>query len=284
MTDPLEEYDEIGIWSEVKLAIIKDYVFPYVKILDNTRRKSIPSLQWIYIDAYAGPGYHLSKTTGETVEGSPLIALGAQPSFSEYHFIDKNPRRVEQLRRLAGPRNDVFTYDQDCNEVLLRKVLPRAKYEDYRRAVCLLDPYNINLSWEVIETAGKMGSVELFLNFMIMDINRNALTRDPSKARLTKVEQMSRLWGGDDWLDVGYDKQENLFGDIVHTKIPNERLAELFRKRLIDKAGFKYVPEPMPMKTKTNSTIYYLYFAGQKTSASKIVTDIFNKYREMQGF
>jgi three-Cys-motif partner protein len=69
------EYDEIGIWSEVKLAIIKEYAGAYATILDKTRRTSAPSLSWIYIDAYAGPGYHLSKTTGETVEGSPLIAL-----------------------------------------------------------------------------------------------------------------------------------------------------------------------------------------------------------------
>jgi len=67
------EYDEIGIWSEVKLAIIKDYAAAYAKILDKNRRESVPSLKWIYIDAYAGPGYHLSKKTGETVQGSPLI-------------------------------------------------------------------------------------------------------------------------------------------------------------------------------------------------------------------
>ncbi len=32
------EYDEIGIWSEVKLAIIKEYASAYAKILDAKRR------------------------------------------------------------------------------------------------------------------------------------------------------------------------------------------------------------------------------------------------------
>lgn len=122
-----EEYDEIGIWSEVKLAIIKEYCAPYATILDSIRRKSAPSLKWTYIDAYAGPGYHLSKTTGETVEGSPLIALSVKPAFSEYHFIDTNPNRVKQLRELAGPMNDVFTYDQDCNDVLLKNVFANSR-------------------------------------------------------------------------------------------------------------------------------------------------------------
>ena len=73
------EYDEIGIWSEVKLAIIKEYASAYTTILDAQRRDKIRSLKWLYIDAYAGPGYHLSKTSGNRVEGSPLIALNVAP-------------------------------------------------------------------------------------------------------------------------------------------------------------------------------------------------------------
>jgi len=38
------------------------------------------------------------------------------------------------------------------------------------------------------------------------------------------------------------------------------------------------------MKTKSNSTIYYLYFASQKPAAADIVSDIFGKYRAEQGF
>ena len=45
----------------------------------------------------------------------------------------------------------------------------------------------------------------------------------------------------------------------------------------------KFVSEPMPMKTKTNSVIYYLYFASQKPVAASIVDDIFEKYRKRQG-
>jgi len=98
------EYDEIGIWSEVKLAIIKKYASAYAKIMEAQRREKIQSLRWIYIDAYAGPGYHFSKTSGERVDGSPLIALKTNPPFFEYHFIDTDERRAEQLRELAGDR------------------------------------------------------------------------------------------------------------------------------------------------------------------------------------
>ena len=40
---------------------------------------------------------------------------------------------------------------------------------------------------------------------------------------------------------------------------------------------------PMPMKTKTNSVIYYLYFASQKPVAAGIVDQIFDKYRKRPG-
>jgi hypothetical protein len=39
----------------------------------------------------------------------------------------------------------------------------------------------------------------------------------------------------------------------------------------------------MPMKTKSNSVIYYLYFASQKEAGMDIVSDIFDKYRKKQG-
>jgi hypothetical protein len=54
---------------------------------------------------------------------------------------------------------------------------------------------------------------------------------------------------------------------------------QAFRKRLKEVAGFKYVPDPIPMKNKSGATIYYLFFASQKPVAAGIVTSIFNKYR-----
>ena len=151
------------------------------------------------------PVWHLSKRTGELVDGSPLIALKTTPPFSEYHFIDAGSLRGPiNCRSIAGPRDDVHIYSEDCNDVLMRDVFPRAKHSDYRRALCLLDPYNIDLTWDVIEAAGKSGSVDMFLNFMIMDINRNVLRKNPDKVIQSKVEQLTRLWGDETWIDAAY--------------------------------------------------------------------------------
>jgi len=103
------------------------------------------------------------------------------------------------------------------------------------------------------------------------------------KSVVSKVAQMTRLWGDDSWLDAGYDNVRTLFDHSVPVKVSNERFAEAFRERLEKKAGFRFVPKPMPMKTRNNSVIYYLYFASQKEAGMDIVNDIFNKYRLKQG-
>ena len=108
------DYDEIGHWSEIKLEIIKDYAAAYSKILRNQSQR----FTYAYIEGFAGPGIHLSRTTGDFVQGSPTNALLIKPRFSEYHFIDLSSTRTEQLRKLAGERSDVHVYHGDCNAVL----------------------------------------------------------------------------------------------------------------------------------------------------------------------
>jgi three-Cys-motif partner protein len=65
-------FDAIGFWSEIKLDIIREYASAYSKIMAN---QTHPELYHIYIDAFAGPGKHISKRTKDIVKGSPQIAL-----------------------------------------------------------------------------------------------------------------------------------------------------------------------------------------------------------------
>lgn len=272
------EQDIIGSWTEVKLEILGEYAAPYSKILVAN------NLHHMYIDAFAAGGSHISRTTGEVVAGSPLRALSTKPPFREYHFIDKNPARVEQLRQYTADRSDVYVHEGDCNEILLREVFPRARYEDRRRALCLLDPYNINLAWDVVAMAGHMRSIEIFVNFMVMDINMNILLRDLSMADGSQLARMDRFWGDRSWHEVAYEvsRQRSLFGEAEQVKVEdaNEKIAEAYRKRLIEVAGFRYAPRPLRFVNSLGRTIYYLFFASPNPTGNKIVEDIFNKHRK----
>lgn len=141
-------FDKIGAWSEVKLAILKEYAKAYSSILAKQ-----PRLQHVYIDAFAGAGLHLSKATGVMVRGSPLNALAVRPEFHEYHLIDLDAAKVAHLRSIIGERADVHLYEGDCNDILMHQVFPRVRYEDYRRALCLLDPYGVRLEWRIPVTS-----------------------------------------------------------------------------------------------------------------------------------
>ena len=268
--------DEIGYWSEVKLDIIRDYAKAYSTILAAQER---PSFHHVYIDAFAGAGVHLSKTTGEEVEGSPVIAVNTQPPFREYHFIDLDGLKVDNLRSIFGARPDVHIHHGDCNQIMLGEVLPKVRYEDFRRGLCLLDPYGLHLDWEVIQTAGQMGTIDMFLNFPIMDMNMNVFWHHPERVDESDIARMNAFWGDESWRKVAYEPVPTLFGP-EDEKTDNETIAEAFRQRLRKVAGFRNVPEPIPMRNTNGAAVYYLFFASPKEVAQDIVTDIFNKYRD----
>jgi len=270
------QFDEIGEWSEVKLEILKKYADAYSRIFSAERQISFFH---VYIDAFAGAGKYLSKETRELIPGSPLNALAVQPQFREFHLIDIAPGKIETLRDFVGSREDVFIYQGDCNEILLRDVFPCVRYDQYRRGLCVLDPYGLHLDWKVISTAGGMKSLDVFLNFPVQDINRNAIWRNPERVKPEQIERMHRFWGDETWRKVAYGTTQGLFGPIVE-KESNEVIAEAFRKRLKDTAGFKCVPEPLPMENSKGAVVYYLFFASQNSTAEKIARQIFSEYRK----
>lgn len=269
-------FDEISYWSEVKLDIVKEYATAYSTILARQRD---PSLHHVYIDAFAGAGIHVAKATGEFVQGSPLNALAVEPPFRHHHLIDLDHAKVKHLRELTADRGDVTVHEGNTNVLLLETIFPQVRYEDYRRGLCLLDPYGLTLDWSVIAEAGRMRTIDMFLNFPIMDMNRNAMWRQPEGIDQDDLARMTAFWGDESWRDVAYEKQGNLFGPEDLVKKPgNEPIVTAFRKRLRQVAGFKHVPLPMPMRISTGGIVYYLFFASQNDTANKIVREIFDKH------
>jgi three-Cys-motif partner protein len=273
------QFDEIGYWSQIKLDIVKDYAQAYATIL------ATKNLRFSYIDGFAGAGTHLVRSTKQLVPGSPLNALSIEPPFAEYFLVDLNGDKVDRLRSLpeVKDRANVHVIHGDCNQVLLEQVFPKVRFEDYRRALCVLDPYGLHLNWGVIETAGKMKSIEIFLNLPIMDMNRNALWRKPELATREGQERMTAFWGDESWKAAAHRKQPTLFGDDEDVKQGNRSVVDAFAQRLKSVAGFSYVPEPLPMRNSTNAVVYYLFFASHQPVASKIVQDIVKKYKNRRG-
>lgn len=270
---------EIGYWSEIKLEIIKEYAKAYSIILSKV------NLKHIYIDAFAGAGLHISRTSKEIIAGSPLNALHVNPPFKELHLIDLDGQKTQFLKELVKDYPNVFVHQGDCNKILLEDVFPKVRYEDYRRGLCLLDPYGLQLNWEVLQRAGEMKSLDIFLNFPTMDMNRTALLKNPEKIDPNYANRMTRFWGDESWKDVSYSDspQASLFSNEPDKeKASNQAIAEGFRERLKKVAGFEFVPEPIPMRNSTGATLYYLFFASNNKTADKIGRYILKKYKDKE--
>ncbi|MHC4791479.1 MAG: three-Cys-motif partner protein TcmP [Planctomycetota bacterium] len=266
--------DEIGDWSEIKLSILREYKKAYSTII-----AAQPEIRkHIYIDGFSGPGVHISKRTGGYVRGSPLNALSVEPPFDEFHFIDLDGDKANLLRSVVEDLRNVYVYEGDCNDILLQKVFPRAKYTDYHRALCFLDPYKMDPNWKIVQAAGQMRSIEIFLNFFVMDMNRNVLWRNPEKVDTSQLERMNAFWGDDSWHNVAYTKSKGLFGDIEE-KTSIEDIVKAYQERLEKVARFSYVPDPIPMRNSKGAIVYYLFFASPNRTGAKIVKWIFDKYR-----
>lgn len=270
--------DKIGPWSEIKLEIIEKYGPAYTKAFLGKGR----NLKKYYVDGFSGAGVHLSKVTKAQIEGSPARALKVTPPFDGFYFVDMEKDKTDYLRQQCGNRAGVQIFTGDCNQHLAQDVLPKIQYSKYTRALCLLDPYGLHLNWEIIHQAGQSKAVDMFLNFPVMDMNRNAIWRNPSNVPPDGLERMNRFWGDDSWRKVAYveSPQQSLFGDPPDLiKQDNDTIAAAFRERLREVAGFAQVPEPLAMRNSNKAVLYYLFFASASPTADKIVQEIFAKYR-----
>jgi three-Cys-motif partner protein len=265
------EPDKLGSWSEIKLEIIKRYSEEYARIVNNNNLISC------YIDAFSGSGIHTSKTNNSiTIDGSPVNAFNLQNKFREYYFIDLDKDKIEHLKNTLGMKDGVFYFNDDCNKVLLEQILPKMKFETFRRALCILDPYSLQFDWNILKMASESKIMEVFINFPIMDINRNVLIPNPTQKN---IDKMNYFWGDNSWEKLSLVEQQSLFSDTTYKEkgITNIRLVEAYKKKL--KNNFKFVPEPIAMKNGINRDIYFLFFASQNATGYKIAKFLLDKYR-----
>lgn len=268
------EFDEVGYWSQIKLDFVKKYAAAYSRIMAAQKQ---PSFEPVYIDAIASAGVHLSRGSRTFIPGSPVNILLITPGFYRYYLIDIRAEKTSALRQMVADNPKVSIIPGDCNEALLNKVFPHVQWNQYRRGLCLLDPYGLHLDWKVIEAAGKLRTLDVVLSFPVADVAGQALWRSQAELNRADLEQLSRYWGDDSWKSVPYKSPKDSSGRS--TKADMETIAAAFRARLQSAAGFKHVPEPLPMRGVKGALSYYLFFASQKPLADEIVTEIFDTYR-----
>ena len=111
------KFDEVGIWSELKLEIVEKYGSAYTGAFANKR-----NLKKFYVDAFSGAGVHISKRSGEQIDGSPARALKTAPPFDGFFFIDMDAQKTAHLRELCAGRRDVHIETGDASKYLIQEL------------------------------------------------------------------------------------------------------------------------------------------------------------------
>jgi three-Cys-motif partner protein len=199
-----------GPWTKTKLDILKGYLEKYTLIFD--KNSNARHFETYYVDAFAGSGFidTSKKKSGSSeadmfddlndeeslnfIKGSAVCALEIDPPFKHYLFVEMSAARCDELEDLkkAYPKNaaSIEIRQGDANTVLLDWV----KGQDWKktRAVVFLDPYGMQVSWELLKALGDTKGVDLWLLFplgvgVMRLLTKKAPPPDEWNRNLTKI-------------------------------------------------------------------------------------------------
>jgi three-Cys-motif partner protein len=287
-----------GDWTTDKLERLRKYLHAYMQIFSKNQQAR--RLTPIYIDAFAGTGYRsLPQNAPEAaiplpelaepdnqafLKGSARIALEVQPAFHRYIFIEQDAHRVQELAHLRdgfpqlAPRIGIV--NQDANTYLMDWCECMGPLD---RAVIFLDPYGMQVEWQLIEVIAKTQKIDLWLLFPLGVAVSRLLTRagPPPEGW---ANALTRLLGTEKWREAFYPSRKvlTLFGEREETtrEADFEKISQFFVQRL--QTIFIAVAEnPLPLRNSKNNPLYLLCFAagnprGAKT-AVKIAQNILGK-------
>lgn len=274
------EHEFGGDWTEQKLKALGSYLQQYRLIFTQNERAKY--FKTIYIDAFAGTGERkVKKVENPTAsmfdddsldlenyrKGSARIALELDSPFDEYIFVDKNKSHIAQLQETVTKNHQhllnrcIFHHgdgpsviNQLCNDIDWK----------HSRAVMFLDPYGMNVEWELLCSIAETRAIDLWLLFPLgTGINR-LLTRQelPEESFSAKL---TRIFGIDDWKQVFYRKetQANLFSesDGIVKDTNFKEIGEFFISRM-EVIFSKVAPKSKALYNSRRNPMYLLCFAA----------------------
>lgn len=298
ISEPLSRWG--GQWTEDKLDTFAKYVNAYLTIMNNNRY----TYNWklIYFDGFAGSGSRYEETNstsellldlfdGDAINGDEInLYQGAaerilsieQEGFDYYYFIDKDKSSINKLKdKLIGnyTKNGKLEFRcSDANDEVIR--MSKALKSDSKfRAMVLLDPFGMQVSWDRIASLANTHT-DLWILIPTGVIVNRLLDR---KGELKHIETLSSFFGlGEDEIKSFFYKRRvvnTLFGEEeIVTKVsqPIKRIAELYIKRL--KTIFAYVTEePLVMYNTRQTPIFHFAFASNNETAKNIASQIIKK-------
>ena len=293
-----------GMWTEQKLDTFESYVRAYLTIMNSFRDK----FHWklLYFDGFAGSGTRknddpdkevrklktlfgdqLIDTTDLSVyQGAAerIVSLESKAKlrgFDYYYFIDKDEANCTaleiKLSQYKTVGRKVFRPgDANMQALFLANALRRDKN---MKALALLDPFGMQINWEVIESLSGP-NIDLWI-LIPSGVIVNRLLK--TNGELMYPDRLIQFFGlpEQELMDRFYvrKKELTLFGEeetIEKKSHCIERIAELYVERLGELFPF-VTPEPLVMKNNHNAPIFHFVCASFNQTAVKIAQQIIDK-------
>lgn len=254
--------------TRVKHEILEKYLKTWINVLAKWYKVC-------YFDCFAGRGRY---TDGK--EGSPLIALRAASDLKnernhinneiELIFIEKDKNNYENLQIVVNEELDInkdkysnITVKPPINDEFTNVVTPLiGDYGKFYPSFFFIDPFGFSgVPMEIIKNILSIPKTEVFINFMIRDVNR-FLTSS------THLRSLEELFGIENVLKT----IKNRFPDMDR----ESALLKLYREQLKEYAGADF---NFPFKVNADEkvqTTYYLIHATNSLLGCEIMKRIMN--------
>lgn len=278
-----------GSWTETKLEILKGYLGAYSSIFAANERAKF--FNTFYVDAFAGSGYiHTSESSTisepqlfedfdedesqEFLKGSAVCALEVEPPFKNYLFIEHSPTHCGELENLKARFPDrarsMSIRQGDANEILVSWI--GTHDWDKTRAVVFLDPYGMQVNWEILKALAATRGVDLWLLFPLGVGVMRLLTKSAPPPEAWK-QRITRMFGTREWENEFYRtaSQTELGLGFEPTK-SRDVDCDGVSKFLLDRLGdifYKVHPTPFVLKNNRNNPLYLFCFACGNEKGSK---------------
>ena len=247
-----------GTWVHEKKFYLERYLSIFTR---GVSRKWDGKL--CYVDLFSGPGRSIIRTTGEEVDGSPLVAL--KEELAHYVFVDI-PEVLDTLRRrIEGhPKAGIISLiEGDCNKVI-DEVL-RASPPDHL-TLAFIDPTGLQIQFDTIQRLVQNRKVDLLMTIQFgMGIRMNLRQYLESDG-----EGLTAFLGNSSWRD-----------DFERGGTPSQigrRIVDRYLRQLRG-LGFDTVQDrEIEVRNDHNLLLYYIVFASRHPRGQ----DFWRKITEIQ--
>ncbi|MDE6966277.1 MAG: three-Cys-motif partner protein TcmP, partial [Clostridiales bacterium] len=197
---------------------------------------------------------------------------------------DRSQHLYDEIKARYPEKINKVTFITGDANIELKSLL--SKLTVYQRGVMFLDPYAMELNWDVLESAKQSGILDIWYLFPLNALTRN-LFKKLNMPEATK-EKVTRILGTDSWEKELYHQSAQLsfFDDEPLERVNFDGLVDFVKDRL--KSNFPYVsPKSRMLKNSNNSPMFILFFIMTNASnkaiglGSKVVSDIFDKLDKM---